>query len=328
MLEGPRLRRGLEPGWLARLGTGHKGTLARALTLVENRQLPALAWVQDIAPRLGRAYVIGVTGWPGVGKSTLTAGLIGELRRRELGVAVLAIDPSSERSGGAVLGDRVRMLAHGEDPGVFIRSLASRGSKGGMAACTLEAVDLLDIAGYGVILVETVGAGQTQTEVLDLADAVVLVTAPGLGDDIQAIKGGILEIPDVIVVNQADRPGAERTKATLRWLAQGDSERRGRVQVLTTVATEGKGVAALWESLETLKQEQAAGEGQKRRARRQRRRVFSLLEQLWGEALKQTVEGDDGLRRRLEAAGGEDPYDLALELARAAGRRLTLKSEP
>lgn len=314
MLETRRLNRTLTPGWCERLIAGDRLTLARLLTLVENRQLPVGAWANDIAPHLGNAFIIGITGWAGVGKSTLTGRLISELRRNDLKVAVLAVDPSSDRSGGAVLGDRVRMLAHAEDPGVFIRSLASRGSRGGLAGSTLEAADVLDAAGFDIILIETVGAGQTQTEILDLADTVVLVTAPGLGDDVQAIKGGILEIPDIIVVNQADRPGAARTKATLHWL----TDSAGRVKILTTIATEGKGVPELWKHLHDHRAGQTEHDTHQRRTRRHKRRVWSLVEQIWEGALRQALRENSELRRKLDADTPGEPYDTAVALIRAA----------
>jgi LAO/AO transport system kinase len=208
------------------------------------------------------------------------------------------------------------MLAHSEDQGVFIRSLASRGSRGGLADCALDMVDVFDAAGFEVILVETVGAGQTQTEILDLADAVVLVTAPGLGDDVQAIKGGIVEIPDVIVINQADRPGAERTKTSLQWLV----ESNGRPRILTAVATEGKGITELWESLEVYRREQLENERKERRTQRQKRRVRTLVERLWNELIRDATTADERLRLRLDAPEQEDPYELAAALISAASR--------
>jgi LAO/AO transport system kinase len=304
----------LTPGWSERLTAGDRLTLTRVLTLVENRQLPLGAWANDIAPHLGHAFIIGITGWAGVGKSTLTGRLISELRGNDLKVGVLAVDPSSDRSGGAVLGDRVRMLAHAEDPGVFIRSLASRGSRGGLAGSTLEAADVLDAAGFDVILIETVGAGQTQTEILDLADTVVLVTAPGLGDDVQAIKGGILEIPDIIVVNQADRPSAARTKATLHWL----TDSAGRVRILTTIATEGKGVPELWKHLQDHRSGQTEQDTHQRQTRRHKRRVWSLVEQIWDDALKQALRENGELQQKLDARTPGEPYDTAIALIQAA----------
>lgn len=215
--------------------------LARAITLVENTP----PWAIDIPPAEGPAHVIGITGPPGAGKSTLTGRLIEELSDAGERVAVIAIDPSSPVSGGAVLGDRVRMeRSIATRPGVFVRSLASRGSVGAVAAATRNVARLIEATGrFDVIIVETVGAGQTEVAIARLADTVVLVTVPGLGDAVQAIKAGVMEVADVVVVNMADRPGVEETVRHLRLTL-------GReLPVMRTTATTGEGVDALWERL-------------------------------------------------------------------------------
>jgi LAO/AO transport system ATPase len=198
---------------------GNRRALARALTAVENETEAGLALLAALDGRLGRARVVGLTGPPGAGKSTLVGACLGELLERDLRVAVVAVDPSSPYSGGAILGDRLRMDRHAADERVFIRSLAARGHLGGLSRSTAWVVDLLDAAGFDVVIVETVGTGQSETEIVDLAQVRVVLCAPGLGDDVQALKSGILEIADLLVVNKADLPGASETLNQLRSLA-------------------------------------------------------------------------------------------------------------
>ncbi len=221
---------------------GNRRALARALTAVENETEAGLALLAALDGRLGRARVVGLTGPPGAGKSTLVGACLGELLERDLRVAVVAVDPSSPYSGGAILGDRLRMDRHAADERVFIRSLAARGHLGGLSRSTAWVVDLLDAAGFDVVIVETVGTGQSETEIVDLAQVRVVLCAPGLGDDVQALKSGILEIADLLVVNKADLPGASETLNQLRSvLAMAGRER----PVLGTSATAGDGVAEL-----------------------------------------------------------------------------------
>ncbi len=203
------------PAWLARLRDGDRGALARAITAVENETPDAARVLATAHPHLGRARVIGVTGSPGVGKSTLVSALVGAYRRRGLSVGVVAVDPSSPMTGGAILGDRVRMSGHSCDPGVFVRSLASRGHLGGLSRTASRVVDVMDAAGRAVVLVETVGAGQSEVEIAGLAQTRLVVLAPGMGDEIQAVKAGILEIADVLVINKGDQPLAQATAAQL-----------------------------------------------------------------------------------------------------------------
>ncbi|MCW5656997.1 MAG: methylmalonyl Co-A mutase-associated GTPase MeaB [Burkholderiaceae bacterium] len=243
-------------GWLERLRTGDRRSLGRAITTLENDSDGAAAVRAEVAAHVGAAHVIGVTGPPGGGKSTLVAGLIGALRARGRTVAVVAIDPSSPITGGAVLGDRVRMGLQQSDPNVFIRSMASRGHLGGLARSAGDVVDLLDVAGFHTVIVETVGAGQSEVEITRIADTRLVVCPPGLGDDIQAIKAGILEIADAFVVSKADLPDAQRTERELLAmlkLRRGDAP---RPPVLRTVATTGSGLDELCDWLE---QRQARG---------------------------------------------------------------------
>ncbi|MBT4043370.1 MAG: methylmalonyl Co-A mutase-associated GTPase MeaB [Rhodospirillaceae bacterium] len=228
-----------------RLLGGEKLALARAITAVENNTPAAAGILQAIAPHLGRASVLGFTGPPGAGKSTLINAFVAALRDRAQSVAVLAVDPSSPLSGGAILGDRIRMSEHVADPGVFVRSLASRGHLGGLSRATAHVIDLMDAAGWDTIILETVGAGQSEFEMTDLAHTNIVLLAPGLGDDIQAMKAGILEIADILVVNKADLPGAGTTASQLKSMLSLRPDSGGEVPVIETVPTTGAGVDQL-----------------------------------------------------------------------------------
>ena len=240
------------PDLVARARGGEAAAVARLVTLVEDAS-PALREVMGaLAPHVGRAHVVGITGAPGVGKSTSTNALVGALRRSGRRVGVLAIDPSSPFSGGALLGDRVRMGDHALDPDVFIRSMGARGHLGGLARATPQAVRVLDAAGFDVVVVETVGVGQSEVEVAGLADTTLVLLAPGMGDGIQAAKAGILEVGDVYAVNKADRDGADRTRRELRAMLTMAERREGawRPPVLATIASTGEGIDRLLEEVD------------------------------------------------------------------------------
>ncbi len=250
---GPR-RRSLDvPDLVARLEQGEARAVARLISLVEDAS-PALREVMALlAPRAGHARVVGLTGPPGVGKSTSTSALVAAYRRRGMKVGVLAVDPSSPFSGGALLGDRVRMQDHATDNGVFIRSMASRGHLGGLSWATPQALRVLSAAGCDVVLVETVGVGQAEVEVASLADTTLVLLAPGMGDGIQAAKAGILEVADVFVVNKADRDGADSVVRDLRYmLSLGDrrTDEGWRVPIVKTVASRGEGADEVVEQIE------------------------------------------------------------------------------
>jgi len=235
------------PDWLPALLAGERAALARAITAVENETAEARLVLQGIRGRLGQALVVGFTGSPGAGKSTLVSAYVAELRRRNQTIGVVAVDPSSPLTGGAILGDRIRMSQHATDPGVFIRSLASRGHLGGLSRTAARVIDVFDASGRDVVVVETVGTGQSEVEIAEIADVRVVVNAPGLGDDIQAIKAGILEIADILVVNKSDLPFAERSA---RQLAAMSAQRgQGSVPVLQTSAMNGLGVPELADAI-------------------------------------------------------------------------------
>lgn len=224
--------------------SGDPRALARAATAVENRSREAEPLLKALFPHTGKATIIGITGSPGAGKSTLVDRIIHELRRENKSVGVIAVDPTSPYTGGAILGDRIRMLSHHADSGVFIRSMATRGWLGGLAAATTDMTMLLDAAGKEMVLIETVGVGQDEVEIAKLADVTVVVLVPGMGDDVQAIKAGIMEIADVFVINKSDQPGADRLEREIKAMQTLSARKDGWVPpIVRTVATEGQGIA-------------------------------------------------------------------------------------
>jgi LAO/AO transport system kinase len=228
---------------------GDRGAVAKLISLVESGREASFAAVADLYRHTGDAYAIGITGAPGSGKSTLTDKLIGRIRAEGLEVGVLAIDPTSPFTGGAILGDRVRMQGHATDEGVFIRSMATRGHLGGLALATPQAVRVLDAAGKPWVIVETVGVGQVEVEIAGAADTTIVVVNPGWGDGVQANKAGLLEIADVLVVNKADRPGTPDTVRDLEMMLELAGERAWRPPIVETTATEGKGIDDLWDAV-------------------------------------------------------------------------------
>lgn len=308
---------------VARARAGQAGAVARLVSLVEGGSPQLREVMAALAPHAGHAHVVGLTGSPGVGKSTLTGALVKVLRAEGKRVGVLAVDPSSPFSGGALLGDRVRMGDHALDEGVYIRSMASRGHLGGLAWTTPQALRVLDAAGFDVVLVETVGVGQSEVEVAGLADTTVVLLAPGMGDGIQAAKAGILEIGDLFVVNKADREGADRTRRELRSML--NLSERGpdawRPPILSTVARAGTGLddlaARLAEHRAWLEE---TGELAVRRTKRTRDEIeaiaLTVLRQRWAD-LSGNAALDD--LAASVARGESDPYAAADRLLGSLG---------
>jgi LAO/AO transport system kinase len=301
---------------------GDARALARLVSLVENGAPELRPLMKALAPLTGGARVIGLTGAPGVGKSTMTAALVSAYRERDLRVGVLAVDPTSPFTGGALLGDRVRMQDHATDPGVFIRSMASRGHLGGLAAATPQALRVLDAAGFGAVLVETVGVGQAEVEIASLADTTLVLVAPGTGDAVQAAKAGILEVGDIFVVNKRDNPGAQETVRNLRTMIAMAERGAGdwKPPIVTTTATAGDGIADLTAALDAhWSWLDSSGERDRRRRARAREEVAAIAV----AALRQRMGGLPGDSRLDElaarvAAGELDPYSAADELVAAA----------
>ncbi len=254
----------------SRIRARERKAVSQAVTELERLSPAAPLILQALQPYLGRALVAGFTGPPGAGKSTLVNAVIREVRAAGKSVAVIAVDPSSPVSGGAILGDRIRMTAALDDDGVFVRSLASRGYLGGLSPAAVRIIDVFDAAGFDVILLETVGTGQNEIDVAEVADVRVVISAPGLGDDIQAMKSGLLEIADILVVNKADRPGAEQTMQQLMGALSIRATISAKVPVLKTTATSGEGVRGLVEAIETAGQKILALGTVERRRRRAR----------------------------------------------------------
>jgi len=299
---------------------GDRGAIARLISLVETGGSVATEAVAALYPRTGTAYTIGITGAPGAGKSTLTDRLIGRMRRDGDEVGVLAIDPTSPFTGGAILGDRVRMQDHATDPAVFIRSMATRGHLGGLALATPQAIRILDAAGKPWVIVETVGVGQVEVEIVDAADTTVVVVNPGWGDAVQANKAGLLEIADVFVVNKADRPGADGAVRDLTQMLDLSASRAWTPPIVETIGTDGTGIDELFDAIGHHRDHLEAGDllaGRRatRLADELRAIVLERLARRTGDVC--TGERFDALVARV-AAREVDPYTAADELLGAS----------
>jgi len=307
-----------------RLLNGDRRALARMVTLIESEAPSSRRYLAELHQHTGRAHIVGVTGAPGAGKSTLVTRMVRGLRKRDAKVGVIAIDPSSPFSGGAILGDRIRMMELAGDPNVFIRSMASRGSLGGLSSSTRDVVRAMDAAGYDPIIIETVGTGQAEVEVMRTAQTVLVVVAPGMGDDIQAIKAGILEIADIFVVSKADKPAADQTVAELAMLLSLDSNRRNaswRIPIVKTSSLKEQGIEQLIDSIQQHRQYLQESDMLAHRAHRQVRSelqalilhaVSNSLNAEVNEEEWKTLIADIDSRKR-------DPYTIASELQARIG---------
>jgi GTPase len=281
--------------------TGDKRALARAISLVENSDPMAYELVQDIYPETGKTYTIGVTGPPGVGKSSLISALIGHVRQEQRTIGVISVDPSSPFTQGALLGDRIRLSDHFLDPDVFIRSMGTRGHLGGLAETTLQALIVLDAAGKDLVFLETVGAGQSDVEVIGIADTVLLALQPGSGDSVQALKAGIMEIPDVIAINKMDHPAAKTMLNEVRTILSLNPDRGWKPQIVLTDATRGENVPRLWARIDEHRAYlESEGRLDERRRKNLAGEVFAVASGRAKAHLEQAVADDPELRRLLD----------------------------
>jgi LAO/AO transport system kinase len=301
-------------GLVAGVRKGDVRAVARAISLVEDARPEARPLLAALFPHAGGSLVVGVTGPPGAGKSSLVDRLTAHLRRQGRTVGIVAVDPTSPFTGGAILGDRIRMQAHATDPGVFIRSMATRGHLGGLAAATDQALTVLSAAGKDVVLVETVGVGQDEVEIVGTADVSVVVLVPGLGDEVQALKAGIMEIADVFVVNKADRDGVERVVAEIESMLSLAAADGPPPAVVKTVATRDEGIAGLLEAVEAFERRasESGALARKRRAQLRRQLEDAVRQRVMGHVFRHVVAPDE-LERTVEQMAGRavDPFTAA-----------------
>lgn len=309
-----------------RVLSGDPRAIARAISLIEDESASGAQLVKRIFASTGRAYLIGVTGPPGAGKSTLVDRLTSAIRETGQSVGVVAVDPTSPFTGGAILGDRVRMQAHAGDDGVFIRSMATRGHLGGLARATSEVALVLDAAGKDIVLIETVGVGQDEVDIVRTADISIVTVVPGSGDEVQALKAGIMEIADIFVVNKADREGVDRTVMSIKALQSLQTFGAGewRPPIIKTEATTGKGVPELLEAVDRFREHTASTRGSRRRARAEWR-LRELLAQRFLHFVERDVLAAGEFDATLEqiAAREVDPYTAVDRIVERAVRRPT-----
>ena len=309
--------------WSSRVRSGDVRALSRAISAVEDGAPESEPLLRALFPHTGAAHLIGITGAPGTGKSTLVDRLATHFRRAGEPVGVIAVDPSSPYTGGAILGDRIRMQSHATDDGIFIRSMATRGFLGGLARATADVALLLDASGKRRLLIETVGVGQGEVEIMGLADCTLVVLVPGLGDEVQAIKAGIMEIADVFVLNKSDREGADRFEQQLKAMLSIVPERGGwRAPVVRTVATENKGIAQLAAAIQDFREHlERSGQLQARKIANWKRRLLDLLESRFLDRVVARGIGEQGLESAAAeiAARRRDPYQAVSEILKGAG---------
>ena len=296
---------------------GDRRALARAISLVENGDALSYELVRELYPQTGSAFVVGVTGPPGVGKSSLISALVRHVRGEDVSVGVISVDPSSPFTKGALLGDRIRLSDHFLDPGVFIRSMGTRGHLGGLAEATLQAALLLDAAGKELVLLETVGAGQSEVEVIGIADTILLVLMPGSGDSVQALKAGIMEIPDVIAINKMDHPAAKTMLNEVRSILALDRERAWRPPIVLTEAVRGENVPELWGQIEKHRAFlESEGQLEERRRRNLAGEVFAAATSRAKTHLQEAVAEKPELRRLLDDVQSRklDPLSAVREI--------------
>ncbi|HDM76650.1 MAG TPA: methylmalonyl Co-A mutase-associated GTPase MeaB [Deltaproteobacteria bacterium] len=312
---------------------GSVKSLARLISWLEDDDERAYEEMRKLYPHTGNAYVIGITGSPGAGKSTLTDKLTQALRKEEYTVGIIAVDPSSPFTGGAVLGDRVRMSKLCLDPGVYIRSMATRGHLGGVAKATNDAVRALDAFGKDIIIIETVGVGQDEIDVIKIVDTTILVLVPGMGDVIQSMKAGVMEIADIFVINKADHPGADQLETEIQIRLEQDKHTKSRAwvpPVVKTIAVEGKGIEELKEAVKNhRKYLEKSGELEQKRKRRVKEEILSLVENALIKILQEKFVSKDSFDRVVEdiISGNNDPYTTAKELLKRIGVDVTIQQE-
>ncbi len=304
--------------WVAQIRAGDLRALARAITAVENRDSVSRELLKALFPFSGKARILGLTGSPGAGKSTLVDALAREYRKQDKTIGIVAVDPTSPFSGGAILGDRIRMSSHYADPGIFIRSMATRGALGGLAQTTADIATVMDASGRDLVLIETVGVGQDEIDIVRLADVTLVILVPGMGDDVQSIKAGIMEIADIFVINKADRDGAERVEREIRAM-QSLAPRADKwtPPVVKTVASDGTGVPELVKAINQYEQFLDSTElGRQRRMENWRNRVITMLrDELLERVLRQQMTDEDAKRYAAEVTEHRrDPYTLIDEI--------------